>query len=345
VGGCTLLFPLQPSLKLRLAGKTAGVAQLVEHHLAKVDVASSSLVTRSSVPVYLWLKFSETRWAELHEDALQERAHGLLVIVSRPERRRLQLEIVCSSRRKSETLLKEFGGRVEKLPGNCLQHFTVHDSKPINAGSRLVILRDDHFSKLKLLRGGKTPLLIPSAAAFGTGEHVTTAMSLRLLEKLTRRWRGGWTLVDLGTGSGILALAAKCFGAGHVVGIDNDPTAILQAKSNARLNKIRGATFHLADARKWNWPQATDVITANLYSDLLVGVLPDLNHSGWLILSGILHREKNEFLRALRANRVEVVSIKHRGKWIAILAHLQRFAWRQNLRAAKFCDADRPPLH
>ena len=93
--------------------------------------------------------------------------------------------------------------------------------------------------------------------AFGTGEHATTGMSLRLLEQLTRRWNPGWSLTDLGTGSGILALAAKCFGAGRVIGIDNDPAAISMAKSNARLNKIRGATFQLADVRKWKPAQKT----------------------------------------------------------------------------------------
>ena len=70
-------------------------------------------------------------------------------------------------------------------------------------------------------------------------------MSLRFLEQLTRRWKRGWSLVDLGTGSGILALAAKYFGAGRVIGIDNDPAAISVAKSNARLNKIRGASFSI----------------------------------------------------------------------------------------------------
>ena len=77
-------------------------------------------------------------------------------------------------------------------------------------------------------------------------------MSLRFLEQLTRRWNPGWSLVDLGSGSGILALAAKRFGAGRVIGIDNDPAAISMAKSNARLNKIRGATFQLGDVHKWN---------------------------------------------------------------------------------------------
>ena len=82
--------------------------------------------------------------------------------------------------------------------------------------------------------------------------------------------------MDLGTGSGILALAAKSLGAGRVKGIDNDPAAISVAKSNARLNRIRGARFQLGDVHKWNSAEEIDVITANLYSDLLIEILPEL---------------------------------------------------------------------
>ena len=77
-------------------------------------------------------------------------------------------------------------------------------------------------------------------------------MSLRLLERLTREWKTDWSLGDLGTGSGILALAAKRFGARRVVGIDVDPKAISVAKVNARLNKIDNVDFKLVDLRKWN---------------------------------------------------------------------------------------------
>ena len=145
-------------------------------------------------------------------------------------------------------------------------------------------------------------------------------MSLRSLEQLTRRWNPGWSLVDLGTGSGILALAAKRFGAGLVIGVDNDPAAISMAKSNARLNKIRGATFQLTDVHRWNPAQKTDVITANLYSDLLIEILPKLRGGGWLILSGILRNQKHEFVRALQRNHLDVVDTKRRGKWMAFLA-------------------------
>src|SRR5207244_10628447 len=101
---------------------------------------------------------------------------------------------------------------------------------------------------------GRSHIIIPASLAFGTGGHATTAMSLRFLEQLTRCWNRGWSLADLGTGSGILALAAKCFGAGQVIGIDNDPAAISVAKSNARLNKLRDARLQLAYVHQWNPP-------------------------------------------------------------------------------------------
>ena len=183
---------------------------------------------------------------------------------------------------------------------------------------------------------GRSHIIIPASLAFGTGEHATTAMSLRFLEQLTRRWNPGWSLADLGTGSGILALAAKCLGAGRVIGIDNDPAAISVAKSNARLNKIRGASFQLGDVHKWNPAQQTDVITANLYSDLLIEILPKLRGGGWLILSGILRSQQDELVRALQRNHLDVISMKHRGKWVAILARRGKRSATAEPRAGKF---------
>ncbi|MGE5207888.1 MAG: 50S ribosomal protein L11 methyltransferase [Alphaproteobacteria bacterium] len=266
------------------------------------------------------------------------------MIVRRPRRKLLQIEIVCSSPKESRDLVAKFGGRSEKLPRNWLERFALNDSKPIKIGKRLLVARPSGeptgcsagcHQRIPLLpstpdalstahptaRTGKPRfLIIPASLAFGTGDHATTAMSLRLLEKLTRHWKRGWSVVDVGTGSGILALAASRFGASRVLGLDVDPGAILAAKSNARLNKIRGATFRLADGRTWKSARAIQVITANLYSDLLIQILPKLRNSAWLILSGILRGQETEFVAALRRSKVEIVCVKRRGKWIAILA-------------------------
>ena len=163
-------------------------------------------------------------------------------------------------------------------------------------------------------------LVIPASAAFGTGEHATTAMSLRLLERLTREWKNSWSLADVGTGSGILALAAKRFGAGRLVGIDVDPKAISVAKANARLNKIDNVDFKLGDLRKWKSWAGKDIVAANLYSELLIEILPKLKRGHWLILSGVLRIHENKLFHALRRNKIEIVKVNRRGKWIAVLA-------------------------
>jgi ribosomal protein L11 methyltransferase len=287
--------------------------------------------------VYLWRKRAELHWVKAHEGLLQARAFGQLVFVRKPGRKRLDLEIACRSRSDSSALLKEFGGRIEALPRNWLERFTRGDSKPIKIGKRLIIssVRGTLVSRLSRHKG-RRHIIILASLAFGTGEHVTTAMSLRFLEELTRCWNPDWSLVDLGTGSGILALAAKCFSAGQVIGIDNDPAAISVAKSNARLNKIRGATFQLGDVHKWNSAQKTDVITANLYSDLLIKILPKLRGGAWLILSGILRSQQDELVQALHRSDIDVIRIKRRGKWVAILARRGNRSATAEPRASKF---------
>ena len=272
--------------------------------------------------MYLWRKIAEPRWLSARENILQARSGGRLAIISRPGRKRRQLEIACTSRNDSRKLVEEFGGRTEKLPRNWLKRFAcLHRSKPLKVGKRLVIAGKIDFQTPKAFVLKKRRLLvIPASAAFGTGEHATTAMSLRLLERLTREWKNRWSLGDLGTGSGILALAAKRFGAERVVGIDVDPKAISVAKVNARLNKIDNVDFKLGDLRNWKSWAGRDIVAANLYSELLIEILPKLKRSNWLILSGVMRIHENKFFHALRRNKIGVVKVNRRGKWIAVLA-------------------------
>jgi ribosomal protein L11 methyltransferase len=247
-----------------------------------------------------------------------------LAIIEEPGRDRLQLEVASKSRAELRTFAKRFSGRVEKLPGDWLKRFSREpQTGPIRIGKRLIILNVGRTSVSRVRAEsppkGASYLLIPAGAAFGTGEHATTAMSLRLLEKLTRGWRPGWSIVDLGTGSGILALAAKRFGATRVVGIDNDPTAIATAKANARLNKVELVHFLVGDVRKWKFSRRTDIVTANLFSELLVEILRKLKAARWIILSGILRRQERDVARAFRVHKIDILQVRRHGKWVAIL--------------------------
>jgi ribosomal protein L11 methyltransferase len=277
--------------------------------------------------MYLWRKTAEPRWLKAHEEILQARFGPALTIISRPECRRVQIEIAHTSRKESLKHVREFGGCVHKLPRDWLKRIAREQkSKPLTIGERLIVTgtRNDGFSAVASTVWKPSLLIIPAGAAFGTGEHLTTTMSLRLLERLTRQWKPGWSAVDLGTGSGILALAAKRFGARRVWAIDSDTTAISTAKENARINKINNTKFLVADVGRWKLPARIDIITANLFSELLIELLPKLKRASWLILSGVLRAQEKEFVRALRCNKIDIAEVRRRGKWVAILARQLR---------------------
>ena len=158
---------------------------------------------------------------------------------------------------------------------------------------------------------------------------------MRLLEETTRKFAAGWRLLDAGTGTGILALAARILGAGEAVGIDNDPRAIAVARSNARLNRIGRVQFRVGDVlrvkvsdlpvqgRKTAAP-AYDIVTANLFSELLIALLAgfrqELTPHGRLILSGILREQADEVTAALAESGFSLERKRRRGKWVALLA-------------------------
>ena len=127
--------------------------------------------------------------------------------------------------------------------------------------------------------------------AFGTGSHATTRLCLRWLE---RHVHGGETVLDYGSGSGILAIAAMKLGAAHAAGVDIDPTAVRAAKENAGLNRV---TCEFSDS--WS-PLAyeADIVVANILANplkLLAPLLAGYGRSGGRIaLSGILDHQQQE---------------------------------------------------
>jgi ribosomal protein L11 methyltransferase len=267
--------------------------------------------------MYLWHKAAPPHWLKEREEILQARFGAALSIISRPERKRVQIEIACTSRSECWKLIREFGGHTKRLGPDWLKRLSREEKpKPLRIGKRLLVVRS---AVKREADSFPYSLIVPAGAAFGTGEHATTAMSLRLLEEVTRRTKPRF-VVDLGTGSGILALAASCFGAKRVVAVDIDPLAIATAEGNARLNKIENVDFQLGDARRWNSARRIDIAIANLFSQLLIQILPRLKRSSCLILSGVLRTQENEFVHALHRHKIKPIEVRRRGKWIAVLA-------------------------
>jgi ribosomal protein L11 methyltransferase len=276
--------------------------------------------------MYLWRRSATREWLEKNEPRLSEVAAPRLAVIELATRKKIQLEVTSQSRRELEQLANEFGGTIQKLPRDWSRRLgRAQQTKPLKIGKRLLIasstrtaLQSAGYGKSGALK--PRVLIVPAGAAFGTGEHGTTAMCLRLLEKSSRLWKSGWSLLDLGTGSGILVLAAKCLGAKRTIGIDSDPVAISTAKENARLNRISGVQFTVADVCRYKFPRKINVVTANLFSELLVALLPRIKAARTLILSGFLREQERDVRRSLTRNKLEVVRVYRRGKWVAILA-------------------------
>lgn len=160
-------------------------------------------------------------------------------------------------------------------------------------------------------------LRLDPGAAFGTGTHASTRLCLELLEPYAC---GAESVLDLGCGSGILALAAKLLGAGTVTGIDSDAVAVKVSRENARLNALN-VTFVQADLRAdslCGQPPA-DLVLANLTAGLLIelsGQLPQLA-CGRVIVSGIVKERADEVVLSLAAAGLCVLEEKRLEGWVA----------------------------
>ena len=150
--------------------------------------------------------------------------------------------------------------------------------------------------------GDATVIVIEPSMGFGTGHHATTRMCLRLLSELDV---SDCTVIDLGTGSGVLAMAAALGGARHVLGIDIDQDAVDAAEASARLNTLPDCIdFQVADFRHTP-PAPADVVLANLTGGMLTSASAAIRSlvrpGGRLIVSGFDHTEVDAVRQAFEA--------------------------------------------
>ncbi|MGH9237929.1 MAG: 50S ribosomal protein L11 methyltransferase [Vicinamibacterales bacterium] len=159
-------------------------------------------------------------------------------------------------------------------------------------------------------------IVIRPSMGFGTGHHATTRLCLAALQRISLD-RG--TVLDVGTGSGVLAIAASRLGAEDVTGIDEDQDAIQSAWDNLSLNPSAQVTLIVGDLRSTELV-AADVVVANLTGGLLIQSAERLrkltNAQGRLILSGFMADEERDVLAAFGA-----FSVEHRGEeegWVCV---------------------------
>jgi len=168
---------------------------------------------------------------------------------------------------------------------------------PLNVGDNFVVLAPWHRGTESTSR---IPLYIYPATAFGTGYHDSTQIALILLEKNKDKIRGKKT-ADIGTGSGVLAIASLKLGALSVYARDIDPTVLDEVRNNIKENDISNELVDLHTGDLLNdFHDSVDIVTANILYEPLCSMLPDvakvLNREGIAIFSGLLARERDEFI-------------------------------------------------
>ena len=190
--------------------------------------------------------------------------------------------------------------------------------KPFRLGRHFVVKPTwEHYAPQE----GDQILEIDPGMAFGTGTHETTGMCVALAEQYVKQ---GDSVIDVGTGTGILALAAAYMGAKDVLAIDIDPVAVRVAEDNIRLNGmekvVRAKTGDLLD----HVDEVADVVIANIIADVIcmmaAPVRAHIKEGGYFICSGIARERKDEVIDALNAAGYAKLDIRDQGEWTAICA-------------------------
>jgi ribosomal protein L11 methyltransferase len=226
-------------------------------------------------------------------------------------------------------------GRIRPLPApvftsfeeiNWVEAWKEH-YHPIPVGERLIIVP----AWLETPPGGRIPIRIDPGMAFGTGTHPTTQLCLELLDYFDgRALPQGYQVLDIGCGSGILAVAALKLTASRALGVDIDPLAVDASRQNALSNCVSerfdlgvGSVIEV-QAGQFDIQKA-ELVFANILAPIILRLFNDglaelVKPGGVLVLSGILAEQAEEIIAAVRQHGMQVIERRQVGDWVALAA-------------------------
>jgi ribosomal protein L11 methyltransferase len=256
---------------------------------------------------------------ELGAEGVEERDDGTLAKAAASGK--VTLVAAFPSREEAEAAIAELGdgARYEEIVGDAWRDAWKEHYRPFaiaRAGGRAVVVRppwEPYEAK-----PGEVVLELEPGRAFGTGLHETTRLVAQALADHAAALAGA-TVLDVGCGSGVLALVALALGAKRAVAVDVDPEAIDETRENAARNtmteRIEASTTDLAEA-----PLALPIVVANIEAKVLVPMAPELRRhvapGGLLFLSGVLVSQRDEVRAAY--SEMELLAAPAMGEWTLI---------------------------
>ena len=280
----------------------------------------SDLVIEDQAEFETFLEENRAYWDYIDED-LQEKLQGLSHIklyledtqtedLARLERAAAQLGLPMDVKTMAETNWEE--SWKENYPA-------------VEVGENLIVVPYWQADET----GGRTPIILDPGLTFGTGAHASTQMVMESMEEIVKP---GFKCLDLGSGSGILSIAALRLGAGSAIGVDIDPKAEDIARENAAYNGFAAPEFAAytgnvtEDKALMNklGEMEYDLVLVNIVADVIIGlspVLPDfLTEKSTLICSGILDVRLDDVVNALQKAGLIITKIRQKEDWRCVTA-------------------------
>jgi ribosomal protein L11 methyltransferase len=272
--------------------------------------------------MFVWSKLSAAKWM----DAWEERFSGNpnLVIEFLKGGKSIRLQLFCHTEQETQAIVQQFGGSVRPMAGPEWNP-DVEAPRPVKVRRALLLTaetRPDAIAAIQLNHPKRQIISIPPEMAFGTGDHATTSTCLRLLVDVSQERKGSdWSCADLGTGTGVLAIAARKLGAGTTMACDFDPFAVAAAQRNARRNATPEIITQHQDVLLWKPSKpGYQVVMANLFSSVLIEAWPVIARAlapgGDLIVSGILATQAWDVFTAAARHGLGFTQVIRKGKWV-----------------------------
>lgn len=289
---------------------------------SKIDAASDicTMIADQGIYVEDYSKLESDVWDIAHVDLIEkdllekDRGHCLIHIYIKSDKDAFETKLWLSEMLKSASIENEIsivGVNEEDWANGWKQYYHVQ-----HIGKNIVVVPSWEKYEPK---NNEVIMTLDPGMAFGTGTHETTRLCLELLEGVVS---GNKNILDIGTGSGILAVGGLLLGAKSALGVDIDPVAVKTADENAKINGVNDKTKFLCGDLTDKVSGSFEIVTANIVADVIIRLLDTVKNylisGGDFIISGIIDTRGDEVQKACEDAGFKVINRLELNGWVAM---------------------------